>query len=111
MVTPPWRRWVIRVAAFLLSASGAFAQNAKPNFLWIVSEDNNPYLGCYGDALARTPALDRLAQEGVLYKNCFSQAPVCAPSRFTLISGLYATSCQPANHMRAYGIPPAGLRG
>jgi arylsulfatase A-like enzyme len=84
---------------------------ARPNILWIVSEDNNPLLGCYGYALARTPTLDRLAGEGVLYENCFSQAPVCAPSRFTLISGLYATSCGPAHHMRAQGKVPRDLRG
>src|SRR6266550_858939 len=77
-----------------------------PNILWIVSEDNNPYLGCYGDKLARTPTIDQLAKDGVLYENCFSQAPVCAPSRFTLITGMYATSCQPANHMRASGKGP-----
>jgi len=84
---------------------------ARPNILWIVSEDNNPYLGCYGDKIARTPTLDGLAQRGILYENCFSQAPVCAPSRFTLISGMYATSCGPAEHMRAQGKIPAALRG
>jgi arylsulfatase A-like enzyme len=45
------------------------AQTARPNILWIVSEDNNPYLGCYGDALARTPTIDRLAKDGVHYRN------------------------------------------
>jgi arylsulfatase A-like enzyme len=83
----------------------------RPNILWIVSEDNNPYMGCYGDKLARTPTLDGLATQGVLYENCFSQAPVCAPSRFTLISGMYAPSCGPAEHMRAQGKIPKDLRG
>jgi arylsulfatase A-like enzyme len=83
----------------------------RPNILWIVSEDNNPYLGCYGNTLVRTPTLDGLARQGVLYENCFSQAPVCAPSRFTLITGMYATSCGPAEHMRAQGKMPAGVRG
>ncbi len=84
---------------------------SRPNILWIVSEDNNPLLGCYGARLARTPTLDALASEGILYEHCFSQAPVCAPSRFTLITGMYATSCGPAHHMRAQGRMPAGLRG
>jgi len=84
---------------------------ARPNILWIVSEDNNPYMGCYGDKVARTPTLDGLAAKGVLYENCFSQAPVCAPSRFTLISGMYAPSCGPAEHMRAQGKIPTFLRG
>lgn len=98
------------IAGKLLAQANATA-GARPNILWIVSEDNNPYLGCYGDKLARTPTIDQLAKDGVLYENCFSQAPVCAPSRFTLITGMYATSCQPANHMRASGKGPPELRG
>ena len=103
------------IAAKLLAQAqvggAAGAPISRPNILWIVSEDNNPYLGCYGDKIARTPTIDQLAKDGVLYENCFSQAPVCAPSRFTLITGMYATSCQPANHMRASGKPPAAMRG
>jgi arylsulfatase A-like enzyme len=107
-------QWILTVAALALALTGwvnAGAAEARPNILWIVSEDNNPYLGCYGDPVARTPTLDHLAKEGVLYENCFSQAPVCAPSRFTLITGLYPTSCQPANEMRGSGKPPAEMRG
>ncbi len=102
---------LIVLAAFLISAQTARAADARPNILWIVSEDNNPYLGCYGDKLAKTPTLDSLAKTGVLYENCFSQAPVCAPSRFTLITGMYPTSCAPANHMRASGKMPPDMRG
>jgi arylsulfatase A-like enzyme len=82
----------------------------RPNILWLVSEDNNPFLGCYGDKLAHTPTLDRLAAEGVLYEHCFAE-PVCATSRFALISGMYAATCGPAEHMRAAGKIPAWLKG
>lgn len=82
----------------------------RPNILWLVSEDNNPYLGCYGDPLAHTPTIDRLAKEGVLYERCFSQ-PVCAPSRFALITGMYAATAGPAEHMRAKGKIPSWLKG
>jgi arylsulfatase A-like enzyme len=82
----------------------------RPNILWLVSEDNNPFLGCYGDPLAHTPTLDRLAKEGVKYTRCFAQ-PVCAPSRFALITGLYAATAGPAEHMRAQGKIPAWLKG
>ena len=81
-----------------------------PNILWLVSEDNDCFLGCYGDKLARTPTLDKLASEGVLYEKCFAQ-PVCAPSRFTLISGMFAVGHGPAQHMRAHGKIPAWLKG
>lgn len=96
------------VVLFLLvcSVSSLAATSEHPNILWVVSEDNNCFLGCYGDKLAHTPTLDRLAREGVLYERCFAW-PVCAPSRFTLITGTYPVSSGPAEHMRAKGnIPP-----
>jgi len=82
----------------------------RPNILWLVSEDNDTFLGCYGDRLARTPTLDKLAREGVVFERCFAQ-PVCAPARFTLITGMYAVSHGPANHMRARGKIPSWLKG
>ncbi len=64
----------------------------KPNIVWLVSEDNCPYIGAYGDTIARTPNIDKLAETGVVYNNAFSNAPVCAPSRNTIITGMYANS-------------------
>lgn len=83
----------------------AVAQEANPkrklpNIIWITSEDHGPHLGCYGDKLARTPNLDKLARKGMRYRMCWSNAPVCAPARTTIISGLYATSTG-AEHMRS----------
>ena len=66
-----------------------------------MSEDNNPFLGCYGDRLAHTPNIDALAKRGILYRHTFSAAPVCAPSRFGILTGMHAESCAPANQMRA----------
>ena len=90
------------------SAAGAPA--ARPNFLWILADDMSFELAAYGDPLARTPNLDRLAAEGVRYTNAFATAGVCAPSRATLITGMYATSIG-APHMRSivggyYPLPP-----
>lgn len=65
---------------------------ARPHILWITSEDHGPQMGCYGDAFATTPQVDRLAARGMIYTHAWSCAPVCAPARTTLISGLYATS-------------------
>lgn len=82
-----------------------YAQPERPNILWIVSEDNSPFLGCYGDTFATTPRLDKLASEGVRYKRVFSTAPVCAPSRSTLITGVFPVSMG-TEHMRSqYPIP------
>jgi arylsulfatase A-like enzyme len=60
----------------------------RPNILWIVSEDCPPWFGIYGDRLARTPNLDALAARGVRYSRAYSVAPVCAPSRFSLLTGV-----------------------
>lgn len=106
-----------RIILFPVLGSGALAitgslspvdmgQDDRPNILWIVSEDNSPFLGCYGDEFATTPNLDKLASEGILYTNAFANAPVCAPTRSTIISGMYASSLG-TEHMRStYSIPP-----
>jgi N-sulfoglucosamine sulfohydrolase len=72
----------------------------KPNILWITCEDISPILGCYGDKVAITPHLDKLAAEGVRYTKAFATAPVCAPSRSCLITGVYATSLG-TQHLRS----------
>ena len=64
----------------------------KLNVLGISFEDCLPFYGCYGDKIARTPAVDRLASEGCIYPNAFSTAPICAPARAAVITGMYPTS-------------------
>ncbi|MCZ6677672.1 MAG: sulfatase-like hydrolase/transferase [Candidatus Poribacteria bacterium] len=64
----------------------------RPNILWISLEDTSPRFGCYGDPIARTPNIDRLAAGGRRFPNAFSTAGVCAPSRSAIITGMYATS-------------------
>lgn len=71
----------------------------KPNIIWISNEDMSPHLGAYGDRTARTPVLDRLARESVRYSRAFTTAPVCAPSRAAIITGMYQTAIG-AQHMR-----------
>ncbi|MBU6275656.1 MAG: sulfatase-like hydrolase/transferase [Planctomycetes bacterium] len=102
-------RALFTCAAVLLVAVPAAAAE-RPNVLWLVAEDLPPRLGCYGDALARTPTLDRLAAAGVVFERCYAQ-PVCAPSRFTLVTGLPAAACGPAQHMRASATLPPGVAG
>ncbi len=74
-------------------------QASRPNFLWLVAEDMSPYLAAFGDSTVKTPHLDRLAREGVRYRNVFSVSGVCAPSRFSLATGVYTTSAG-AHNMR-----------
>jgi arylsulfatase A-like enzyme len=100
----------ILLTTFGLLVSPVIAEVKRPNILWLTSEDNHTFLGCYGDKLARTPTIDKLAKEGILYERCFSQ-PVCAPSRFALITGTFAVSSGPAGHMRAGGKIPQAMQG
>jgi N-sulfoglucosamine sulfohydrolase len=86
------------------------APATRPNILWILIEDASPDIGAYGDRYARTPRLDRLAQEGVRFTRAFSTAPVCAPSRSTLFAGMYASSIGTL-HMRSTGVPPPYVKG
>ncbi len=72
---------------------------ARPNIVWISNEDMSPHLGVYGDRLARTPVLDRLATQSIRYTNAFATAPVCAPSRAAIITGMYQNAIG-AQHMR-----------
>lgn len=91
------------VAIFFVAAATSAAD--RPNVLWITSEDNSPYLGCYGDQLAKTPHLDRLAAEGVRYRRAFANAPVCSSARTTLITGMYGTSLGVQHHRSSVAIP------
>ena len=81
------------IVLFAFMATGFTKKDpALPNILWITSEDNSPMLGCYGDEFATTPHLDQLASEGFLYTNAYANAPVCAPARNTIITGVHACS-------------------
>ena len=90
-------------------ALSAAADAAKPNILWITSEDHGPHMGCYGDTYATTPNVDGLAKKGMIYMHCWSNAPVCAPARTTIITGMYPTSLG-AEHMRSMVPFPAGKK-
>lgn len=81
----------------------------RPNILWLTSEDNGPQLGCYGDDYADTPRIDEFASRSLRYRTCWSNAPVCAPARTTLISGMHATSLG-GQHMRSSVSLPPGMK-
>ncbi len=83
--------------------------SARPHILWISSEDHGPHMGCYGDSYATTPNVDKLAGRGMIFQHCWSCAPVCAPARTTIISGLYASSTG-SEHMRSLVASPSGKK-
>ncbi len=108
------RRQFLRTAGFTaavcslpIRALQGKQSSDRPNILWITSEDNSPYLGCYGDKLAYTPNLDRFSAEGVRYRNAFANAPVCSAARSTLITGMHACSLGIHNHRSKVRVPEA----
>ncbi|BDD00774.1 sulfatase [Persicobacter psychrovividus] len=82
------------------------AVDQRPNIIWLVAEDLSPRWACYGDSLAYTPNINKLAEEGVVFDNVFSVAGVCAPSRAGLITGCYSTSIGTQHMRQAKGVIP-----
>ncbi|HBB75856.1 MAG TPA: hypothetical protein DC048_15590, partial [Planctomycetaceae bacterium] len=105
--------WLALVA--LLSSSGRAADipaspAGRPNILWISAEDISAgTLGCYGGP-ARTPRIDSLAAAGLRFDHAFSAAPVCAPSRSAIITGVMPTTLG-SLPMRCRATPPRHLVG
>jgi arylsulfatase A-like enzyme len=96
---------LLAFSIFIALASATFAQD-KPNILWLTSEDNSvDWIGCYGNIHAETPNIDRLATQGHQYMHCYANAPVCAPSRSTWITGVHAISMGTHQMRSRYPIP------
>ncbi|MEZ5353357.1 MAG: sulfatase [Bryobacteraceae bacterium] len=86
------RRDLLRTAPLLGAAlSGSCSPTAKesrPNILFAIADDQSfPHAGAYGDRLARTPAFDRVAREGMLFTRSYCAAPSCTPSRSAILTG------------------------
>ena len=77
----------------LMTANAQSDDPMRPNILCITCEDISCYLGCYGDEVARTPNLDRLASQSIRYTNMHTPNGVSSPSRFALITGMYPSAC------------------
>ncbi|HKL21580.1 MAG TPA: sulfatase, partial [Tichowtungia sp.] len=102
--------FIIAVFATTLLSVGRLTAE-RPNILWLTSEDNNvSWVGCYGNPQAETPNIDRLADEGFQYMHCYANAPVCAPSRSTWITGIHAISMGTHPMRSRYEIPHDFIR-
>jgi len=90
LVQRPFRvtvRLLLLVAGAVAGGTSAFAAE-RPNVLFIAVDDLRPALGCYGDPLAKTPSIDKLAARGTVFLNAECQWPVCGPSRASLLTAL-----------------------
>ena len=103
-------RVVVVLLVVVLFVGDLFAQDKpRPNILWLTCEDMGPHLGCFGDTYATTPNIDTLAAKGLRYTRTWSCAPVCAPARTTLITGMYPPSTG-SEHMRSMVALPEGIK-
>lgn len=92
---------LIFLTALFVFSHGVFSQNdpfikvkkGAPNILWITSDQQRwNTLGVYGNPYVKTPNLDRLANEGVMFNYAFSQSPICTPSRASFLTGMYPST-------------------
>ena len=81
--------------------------DAKPNVIFIMADDlGYGDVGCYGQKLIQTPNIDRMANAGTRFTHCYAGAPVCAPARSVLMTGLHTGHTRVrGNHGRVGGVP------
>ena len=83
---------LILLAVFLTcSAAQAVAGEDRPNLVFILGDNHNARtMGCAGHPFIKTPGMDRLAKEGILFENAFNTTSLCSPSRASILTGAYA---------------------
>ncbi len=82
------RSAVVLFFLFQLMAAVSMATEERPNILFVIVDDLNMALGCYGDDAAETPGIDALADRGMRFQRAFVQGTVCTPSRTSFMLGL-----------------------
>ncbi len=103
---PPMKvRFLLLLVTLLTAARILAADVGRPNILFAIADDWGPHAGAYGTRWVKTPAFDRVAREGLLFKNAFTPMAKCAPSRAIVLTGRHLWQNEEAgNHMAVF--PP-----
>ena len=106
---------LLPVLFLALALLGAVAEvPSRPNVLWFVVDDMSANFSCYGEKTIRTPAVDQLAEDGLLFTRAYATSPVCSTFRSALITGMYQNSIGSHHHRSGRGehriLLPAGVR-
>ncbi|WP_229797190.1 sulfatase family protein [Arenibacter certesii] len=103
--------WTMLLGIFAYENSDAQQTDERPNIVWLVTEDNSKrFLRLYEEGGAVMPTVEELAQNGIVFNNAFSNAPVCSVARSTIISGSYAPRTGAHQHRKMKQVPlPNGL--
>lgn len=92
----------IPVLSFLLALVASLSLAAEKNVIFIITDDESPTLGCYGDPVAVTPAIDEIAADGTVFLNAFATTASCAASRSVVMSGLHNHRNGMYGHQHSY---------
>lgn len=85
---------------------GFFAQaQERPNIIWLMAEDMSIDLECYGMKGVKTPNLNKMANEGVRFDNCFVTNPICSPSRSAMLTGTHQVKINAHHHRSNRDVP------
>lgn len=95
------------VALCVVLPDACLGEETPPNVLFVIVDDLNCRIGCYGDPTARTPNLDRLAGKGVLFERAYCNFPLCNPTRSSVLSGQYPTTTGVLDN-KTWLVPPMG---
>lgn len=105
-MTPKLYHYILSVLS-VLSISIVAAEPEKPNVLFVIVDDLNCRIACYGDPVAKTPHLDRLAARGIRFDHAYCNFSLCNPSRSSVLSGLFPTTTGVLDN-KTWLTPPAG---
>ena len=94
----------MKITSIALFSAFAFSvlNAAEKNVIFFITDDESPTLGCYGDAIAVTPAIDALAADGILFLNAFATTASCSASRSVVMSGLHNHRNGQYGHQHSY---------